>query len=402
MKLIDIVIKTIKNKQLLWLVDFLKLIEWGVFMKKLGFGMMRLPLKKADDPTSIDLEHVCRMVDTFIEKGFTYFDTAYMYHNGMSEKIFKEAVEKRHPRDSYTIATKMPTMMLKCKDDHERIFNEQLEKTGVEYFDYYLLHCLNTRNYATAEKLKTFEFCKKMKDEGKIKHLGFSYHDNPELLEEILKKHPETEFVQLQLNYIDWDNENIQSRRCYEVCEKYDKKVVVMEPIKGGTLAKVVPEVEKLFKDYAPEASVPSWAVRFAASRKNVFMVLSGMSNYEQLEDNTSYMADFKPLSSVEEDIIKKAVDLINASIAIPCTACRYCVAGCPKKIPIPNYFAFYNSQKQFGDHSNAKFYYANFKGNDAYGNASDCIGCRQCEKACPQHLKVSELMKDVAEVFDK
>lgn len=382
--------------------SYLKIFEWGVYMKKLGFGMMRLPLKKADDPTSIDLEHVCRMADRFIERGFTYFDTAYMYHNGMSEKIFKEAVVKRHPRDSYTIATKMPTMMLKTEADHERIFNEQLEKTGVEYFDYYLLHCLNIRNYETAEKLKTFEFCKKMKDEGKIKHLGFSYHDNPELLEEILKKHPETEFVQLQLNYIDWDNENIQSRKCYEVCEKYGKKVVVMEPIKGGTLAKVVPEVEKLFKDYAPEASVPSWAVRFAASRENVFMVLSGMSNYEQLEDNTGYMEEFKPLCDEEENIIKKAVDLINASISIPCTACRYCVAGCPKKIPIPNYFAFYNTQNQFGDQSNAKFYYANFKANEAYGNASDCINCKQCEKACPQHLKVAELMKNVAEVFDK
>ncbi|MDO5516087.1 MAG: aldo/keto reductase [Clostridium sp.] len=370
-------------------------------MKKLGFGMMRLPLKNADDPTSIDLKHVCRMADAFIEKGFTYFDTAYMYHNNMSEIAFREAVVKRHPRGSYTIATKMPTMMLKTESDHERIFNEQLEKTGVEYFDYYLLHCLNTRNYKTAEKLKTFEFCKNMRDQGKIKHLGFSYHDSPELLEEILKKHPETEFVQLQLNYIDWDNENIQSRRCYEVCEKYDKKVVVMEPIKGGTLAKVVPEAEKLFKDYAPKASVSSWAIRFAASRKNVFMVLSGMSNYEQLEDNTSYMTDFKPLSDEEEDIIKKAVGLINASIAIPCTACRYCVAGCPKNIPIPNYFAFYNSQKQFGNQSNAKFYYANFKANDSYGNASDCIKCKQCEKACPQHLKVSELMQDVSEIFD-
>lgn len=371
-------------------------------MKKLGFGMMRLPLKKADDPTSIDLEQVCRMADTFIKKGFTYFDTAYMYHNNMSEVAFKEAVAKRYSRDSFVLATKMPTMMLKTAEDHQRIFNEQLAKTGVEYFDYYLLHCLNAKNYETAEKLKTFEFCKKMQDEGKIKHLGFSYHDNPELLEEILKAHPETEFVQLQLNYIDWDNENIQSRRCYEVCEKYDKKVIVMEPIKGGILAKVVPEVEKLFKDYAEDSSVPSWAVRFAASRKNVFMVLSGMSDYEQVEDNTSYMEDFKPLSSGEEEIIKKAVDLINASIAIPCTACRYCVAGCPKKIPIPNYFAFYNSQKQFGDQSNAKFYYANFKGNEAYGNASDCIKCGQCEKACPQHLKVSELMQDVAEIFDK
>jgi predicted aldo/keto reductase-like oxidoreductase len=370
-------------------------------MKKLGFGMMRLPLLDPNDVTKVDLDQVCRMADAFLQAGFTYFDTAYMYHSHMSEIMFREAVAKRHPRDSYFLTTKMPTMFLKNVSDHERIFQEQCEKCGVTYFDNYLLHNLNTRNYPIAERLDTFGFGRQLKAEGRIRHLGFSFHDRPELLEKILLAHPETEFVQLQLNYIDWDNENIQSRKCYEVCEKYHKPVIVMEPIKGGTLANIVPEAANLFKAQEPDLSVASWAIRFAASQPNVMMVLSGMSNMEQMADNMSYMKDFKPLTDREMNVIAQVVQMINASIAIPCTACGYCVEGCPKHIPIPKYFAFYNQQKQFGEKSNAKFYYGNYKADAAYGKAVDCIACKQCEKACPQHLKISELMKDVSAIFD-
>lgn len=368
--------------------------------KKMGFGCMRLPLTNSEDKTSVDLPQLCKMVDIFLKRGFTYFDTAYMYHNYVSEVMVKEALVKRHPRESFTIATKLPTMMLKTKEDMERIFNEQLEKCGVEYFDYYLLHCLNAANYAIAQNLDSFAFIQKKKEEGKIRTIGFSYHDNAELLDEILTAHPEVEFVQLQLNYLDWDHANIQSGLCYEVCVKHGKPVIVMEPIKGGTLAAVPAEAEKLFKDYAPDMSVASWAVRFAASQPNVMMVLSGMSSYDQLMDNIDYMQDFRPLNEEERTIIDKAVAIINSSIAVPCTGCQYCVEGCPQNIPIPSYFALYNSYIQFKDASNSKFYYGNYVGK--HGRASDCISCRQCENHCPQHLYIVDSLKEVAKTFDK
>ncbi|MBP1578084.1 MAG: aldo/keto reductase [Oscillospiraceae bacterium] len=371
-------------------------------MKKLGFGCMRLPLLSNDDPSSIDHEQLCKMVDTFLERGFTYFDTAYMYHDFKSEIAIREALVKRHPRESFLLADKLPLRYTFEEGDTERIFEEQLEKCGVDYFDYYLVHNVNSSYMERAEKFKCFDFVKQKKAEGKAKHIGFSFHDTPELLDRLLTEHPEFEFVQIQLNYLDWDSPSIQSRKNYEVIKKHGKKVWVMEPVKGGMLAKVPEEAEKAFKAAAPEASVPSWAVRFAASCPEVNMVLSGMSSIEQLMDNTSYMADFKPLTEVEREVIAKAVSIINSGIEIPCTNCRYCVDGCPKNIAIPAYFALFNSLKASGNvRMMAPFlYYRNIAANA--GKASDCIGCRHCESGCPQHLEITKFLKKVAETFEQ
>lgn len=374
--------------------------------KKLGFGFMRLPLKDQNDPASIDLDAVKQMVDAFLERGFTYFDTAYMYHGGQSERAIREALVKRHDRDSFTLATKLPSMFLKNEGDQERIFEEQMEKCGVEYFDYYLLHNLNTSYYEAVKRFDSFAFVQKKKEEGKIRHMGFSFHDTPELLDEILTAHPETEFVQLQINYMDWESQSIQSRRCWEVVRKHGKPVVVMEPVKGGMLAALPEKAEQLLKEHQPERSLPSWAIRFAAGLEGVMMVLSGMSGMEQLLDNTGYMQNFEPLSGDEQALLQQVVQSINETIAIPCTACEYCVKGCPKNIAIPKYFSMYNMDNReklrTGDPNRwtiNELYYANMA--KTFGKASDCIGCRKCEQSCPQHIEITKWLRKVADVFE-
>lgn len=368
-------------------------------MKKLGFGLMRLPVTEAENPKSINQELVNKMVDYYLEKGFTYFDTGYPYHRGMSEVAARRAIVERYPREAFTLTDKMPTFFVKCNADYQKFFDEQLERCGVEYFDYYLLHNLGVKNYADTLKYDGFTFMKKLKAEGKAKHIGLSYHDNAELLDRILTEHPEMECVQLQINYIDWDNESIESRKCYEVAIKHNKPVIVMEPVKGGSLAVVPEEVDKLFKASHPDLSATSWAIRFAASLENVFMVLSGMSNFAQLVDNISYMQDMVPLNDEEREIINQATAIINSTIAIPCTACEYCVEGCPKKIPIPKYFSLYNNQNQFELTPAHMAYYMNL--TQDFGKASDCIDCKQCEQHCPQHIDVVDQLKKVAKVFD-
>lgn len=370
--------------------------------KKLGFGLMRLPSTDPADPSKIDIELAKKMVDQFLESGFTYFDTAWMYCGFKSEEATKEILVDRHDRNSFTLTTKLHAGFLKTKEDRDAIFNEQRRKTGVEYFDYYLLHDVNSHSIDVYNKLDCFQWIMDKKEKGLVKHIGFSFHDGPELLDQVLTDHPEFEFVQLQINYLDWNSVGVQSRKCYEVAKKHGKPVIVMEPVKGGTLASVPESVEKMFKEYHPDLSIPSWAIRFAASQENVMMVLSGMSNLEQVEDNTSYMKEFKPLNDEELAIVWKAVKEINSTIAIPCTGCSYCTDGCPMKIAIPKYFSLYNADKQeveskgWSPHGE---YYNNM--TKTFGKASACVECGQCEGICPQHLPIIEHLKTVASYFE-
>ena len=372
--------------------------------KKLGFGLMRMPLLDPNDDTTIDVEQVKKMVDLFLERGFTYFDTAYMYHTFKSEEVAKEVLTSRYPREAYTIATKMPTMMLRKSEDVERIFEEQKQKIGVDYFDYYLMHDMNVANYELAKKHGAIDFARKKKEAGEIVHLGFSCHDNPQFLDKVLTENPFFEFVQLQINYLDWESAGIQSHACYDVAVKHGKKVVVMEGVKGGTLAKVPQEVEEKMKAAHADWTPSQWAIKFAATQENVMVVLSGMSSMEQMEMNSGFMKEFVPLNAEELDLLAESAEIIRQKIAIPCTGCRYCVEAnhCPKGILIPNYFALYNTEKlrERHDFSPELEYYANYIKN-GHGRASECIGCRGCERVCPQHIHISERMKEVTEVLE-
>lgn len=369
--------------------------------KKLGFGLMRLPLTDANDKGSIDIEALKEMVDTFMEQGFTYFDTAWMYCAFKSENAVKEALTDRYPRDRYTLTTKLHASYLKTKEDRDRIFEEQRQKTGVDYFDYYLIHAIDQELYSIYNEMDCFNWLIEKKKQGFVKHIGFSYHDSAEFLDQVLTEHPEMEFVQLQMNYLDWESAEVQSRKCYEVASKHGKPVIVMEPVKGGTLADVPAEVRESFAAYHPDLSVPSWAIRFVASLDNVAMVLSGMSNMEQLMDNISYMKEFVPMNAEETELVHKAAEMIKDSIAISCTGCSYCTEGCPMQIAIPDLFRVYNKSKR-GEITDVEANEEYRQLTESGGKARECLACGQCQVACPQHLEIINYLKDVAKCMEK
>ena len=361
--------------------------------KNFGFGCMRLPMQGEE----VDKEQFCRMIDLFLSEGFRYFDTAHGYLQGKSELAIRECLAARYPRERYILTDKLTAPYFKKKEDIRPFFESQLAACGVEYFDFYLMHAQSKDIFEHFKRCQAYEEALALKEEGKIKHFGISFHDKAEVLEQILKEYPQIEVVQIQFNYVDYEDPAVQSRRCYEVCRKYGKPVIVMEPVKGGNLVNLPEEAKKILEDLHG-GSPASYAIRFAAGFEGIMMVLSGMSNLEQMQDNLSYMKDFVPLSEKEMDAIRGVRKVFASMQLIPCTACRYCTDGCPKKISIPDLFACMNAKKIYHDW-NTDYYYGLHTKNG--GKASDCIGCGRCEKSCPQHLPIRELLKDVSAEFE-
>ncbi len=370
----------------------------GEKMPKLGFGLMRLPTKGE----RIDVEQTKEMVDVYLKAGFTYFDTAYGYQNGESEETIRKALVERYPRESFQLATKLPAWAgAKNAREAKQMFYTSLERTGAGYFDYYLLHNLGDTRTHFFEDYGIWDFVQERKKEGLIKHVGFSIHDEADALEKILKEHPEMEFVQLQINYIDWEDPKIQSRKCYETARKYNKPVIIMEPVKGGMLANPPKQVADVFRQAAPDMSPSSWAIRFAASLDGIVTVLSGMSNMEQMEDNVSYMQSFQPLTESERGVIDEAREIFHSFPQIPCTSCAYCIKGCPKNIAIYGTFQAMNVYTMYDNKEQAQQKYQwNTKGQSRE-KASACIQCGKCEQVCPQHIKIREELKKAAEVLE-
>ena len=368
---------------------------------KLGFGLMRLPKVEDASGERIDLGQVERMVDAFLDAGLTYFDTAYVYHDGQSERVAREALVERHPREAFTLATKLPAWKLEKPEDMQRIFDEQLERTGAGFFDYYLLHNVADEHIGIYERMGAWEWAQRLRDEGLIRHLGFSFHDTADVLDRLLTEHPEVEFVQLQINYLDWGHDVVQSGACYEVAERHGVPVVVMEPVKGGTLAKLPEDVAAPLTALDASASQASWALRFAASLSQVKMVLSGMSTEAQMADNLATLAPsaFKPLTQEERDALHEVVSRYTSVETVGCTACRYCTPGCPQGIDIPAIISCVNNRRRYRDSRSEMAYQRALTAGSA--RASACVACGQCESACPQHLPIIEVLKEAAEAFD-
>ena len=362
--------------------------------KNFGFGCMRLPM----NGNKVDDEQFIRMVDEFMANGFNYFDTARVYLGGESEKALKRCLTSRYPRESFVLTDKLST---ECFETHEEIrplFESQLEACGVDYFDFYLMHAQGARIYGKYKKCRAYETAFELKKEGKIRHVGLSFHDRAEVLDEMLTDYPETELVQIQLNYVDFEDAAVQSKKVYDICRKHNKPIAVMEPVKGGSLVNLPQEAKDVF-DALAGGSYASYALRFAAGFDGIMTVLSGMSDMEQMQDNIRTMKDFKPLDKNELEAVQKVCGIFRSMHLIPCTSCRYCIAGCPKKISIPDLFSCYNARTLYHDWNQGYYYRKVYTVNN--GKASDCIKCGKCENICPQHLEIRSLLEDVAKEFE-
>lgn len=363
-------------------------------MNKTGFGFLRLP-RTAED--GIDYDILNPMADRFLELGGTYFDTAYTYLGGLGEEAIRKAVVERYPRDRFILADKLPGYKVRSYDECHTYFEEQCRRCGVDFFDVFLLHWLNGENYAIAQQQDEFRFLRQLKAEGKAKKIGFSYHDGPELLERILSDHPEVDIVQLQINYLDWDSVSLQASKLYEVAARHGKQIVVMEPVKGGSLANLPEDAVRLLKSLRPSESIASWAIRFATGLEHVAVVLSGMNTMEQMEDN---MRHLEPLSEQEQAVLKACAGLIRSNTAIACTGCGYCAPDCPVTMPIPQLFALYNDHARSpGEDWKIQYVYDALA--KKYAKASDCIGCRKCEKNCPQGIPITDYLNKVKAAFE-
>ncbi len=363
--------------------------------KNFGFGFMRLPMKGS----KVDLDEVRVMVDAFLEAGFNYFDTAHGYLEEQSEPAIKACLTSRYPRDRYVLTDKLTMDYFHKQEDIRPLFDSQLEACGVDYFDFYLMHAQGADIFQHFKKCKAYETALELKAEGKIRHFGISFHDTPEVLDEILTEYPQVEVVQIQFNYMDYEDPAVQSRKVYEMCRKHGKPVIVMEPVKGGSLVRLPEEASKVFQDLHG-AGPASYALRFAAGFDGIMMVLSGMGDHQQMEDNIACMKDFKPLNDQELDAVHKVCDIFHSMDLIPCTACRYCTAGCPQHISIPDLFAIMNTKQLYHDW-NADYYYSVVH-TARGGKASDCVRCGKCEKSCPQHLPIRDLLEEVAKEFEQ
>lgn len=365
-------------------------------VKKFGFGLMRLPTLEGGE---IDQKQVEEMVDLFLENGFNYFDTAWGYHNGMSEVMAGKALVQRHPRESFYLATKLPAWNAPNEAEAKKMFDTSLERTGAGYFDFYLLHNLGNARAAVFDQYGIWDYLQEKKEQGLIKHLGFSFHDTADKLDRVLTEHPYVDFVQLQINYADWDNATVQSRLNYETARKHGKPVVIMEPVKGGNLAQLGGRPGEIMKEANPNASQASWALRYAASLPGVLTVLSGMSTLDQMKDNISFMKDMKPLTKEEYAVLDRVKEELEKIPTVPCTACQYCVKGCPMQINIPGVFKAMNTYTTYQYKTAAQGNF-NFETREG-GKPSECLECGQCESACPQSIGIIEELKKAAALFE-